>query len=1130
MRVSQESLESPPAGTTRQTSALAQRELTAQAVVRHPCVLSAELRGLRRGAPAEQPVQTEQLVALGLSSELIGEVAIPERGDAQCDGNHGFPARGAASLALLAEGVEQDGSGVPGESFELEAEPLTAELELGQRKKRPGHLLGFHDHTRVPPWADESPGPALRFNEVEIAQRFGAHLPPRSGRRYAGPVDSPVLHQLARTWRQRMAGRVGSTTLVVLLAAWVVAAHLGRVGTTTARLAAAALVGVTALAWATRSILEYRGWRDAAGIVRRTLLRTDRALGQRTLRAVRLAERAQQDPAVGSARLAREHLDRLLTQASAKALEAQATRIARRWRVGGWIVFGAVLIASSLAPERVLEGLDVLVAHKHRAPVALVWLDDTEAVVHPPAYLRMEDEAVTLGSSVEVPSGSTLVFRGFPRRRTQPLVLSNGRHEVAFDDDGAGRLTAVWPATTNARLRVAARFGDVLIEEPAALDIRVIEDAVPTVVLHGVPRTVRFGERSRQEVRYVAEDDHGLTQVDLVLRSGGREERRLLAQLEGTSRWHGGATALTMEDSFLKLAFLPVLVTVEARDNDDSKGARWGKSESVVVAMPAVGTAEAQRFDALSRALTPLVRLLADRLAPIDAMGSPSRSPAAGTTSQVHDELDAALAKSYLGVGVSRGLAAFIQGQIRRLERAGGARNVRLRTLRRVVLSLDASLQALARRDAVSVSRKLAEVAEEAASGADQARSTEREEFGIARSRAAARALDEGARQLSHLGELGADLGAVCLADVARLSRAVEERNMLHAELIARHIAARLNRADASFSGGGSGAVESGPGGAAEAHGRASDTDAKFDQRVLELEQLIEEHRGNLDTVEHTVQEARSAVDELGWQAEAGRLAGNLRDRAASLPRVAGEPDSEEDDAAFAREHAEAMADSLDELELEDAMASGRDARNSLEAASRKAAGVADPSPEDTRAIQGTMDAVKEALRWATARSQEAARIATERSRGTLRDAARKEKDLAGRARRLTESGTRDQAMLPESSIRALQRAQGLMDQAGAALDQGGARQALGLLRQAQESLEQAMTGRTSDTADPGRTVSAKRHGIGGRSMRTRGSVGSPASLDEAARFRERVLRGLGRPGSGELAPAVRRYAEELLK
>ena len=144
MRISQEPLESAATGATRQASALAERELTALSIVGHPHIISAELRGLGRRPPAEQPVQTEQRVTLGLNSELIGEFTVPKRHDTQRNGNHGFPARGAATLALLAQGVEQHGRNVSGQSFEFEAEPLTAKLELGQRQKRPNHVLGSH--------------------------------------------------------------------------------------------------------------------------------------------------------------------------------------------------------------------------------------------------------------------------------------------------------------------------------------------------------------------------------------------------------------------------------------------------------------------------------------------------------------------------------------------------------------------------------------------------------------------------------------------------------------------------------------------------------------------------------------------------------------------------------------------------------------------------------------------------------------------------------------------------------------------------------------------------------------------------------------------------------------------------
>jgi len=44
------------------------------------------------------------------------------------------------------------------------------------------------------------------------------------------------------------------------------------------------------------------------------------------------------------------------------------------------------------------------------------------------------------------------------------------------------------------------------------------------------------------------------------------------------------------------------------------------------------------------------------------------------------------------------------------------------------------------------------------------------------------------------------------------------------------------------------------------------------------------------------------------------------------------------------------------------------------------------------------------------------------------------------------------------------------------------------------------------------------------------GEVPDPDAENKAADFRDRVLRGLGREREGRLAPAVKRYAEELLR
>jgi hypothetical protein len=71
-------------------------------------------------------------------------------------------------------------------------------------------------------------------------------------------------------------------------------------------------------------------------------------------------------------------------------------------------------------------------------------------------------------------------------------------------------------------------------------------------------------------------------------------------------------------------------------------------------------------------------------------------------------------------------------------------------------------------------------------------------------------ALADGAGKLIVLGPLGRDLGSVAQADIGRIRRARAADDMLHTELAARHLAARLRRPNPSFGGAGRGGVESG--------------------------------------------------------------------------------------------------------------------------------------------------------------------------------------------------------------------------------------------------------------------------------------------------------------------------------
>src|SRR5262249_49937027 len=256
----------------------------------------------------------------------------------------------------------------------------------------------------------------------------------------------------------------------------------------------------------------------------------------------------------------------------------------------------------------------VLVARRGIAPVAFEWVDDPMVLAHPPDYLRQQDSTVDDPTNLELPYGSLLTIRGTPLHTGRRLVLVDGTNEVPFVDDAAGRDVARWPLAGDAKLRVAARFGSVLIASLFAIDVKSIADEAPVVTLEGAPKTVRLVETPEIEVRYEATDDHGLREVHLVLRSAGREERRILARLDGETRHDRGGHRLLPTDRFFKRAFAPVEVTVEARDNDPLLGPKWGKSPAITVIPPVAGEPEAMRYEALARARDAFVDLAAFRI------------------------------------------------------------------------------------------------------------------------------------------------------------------------------------------------------------------------------------------------------------------------------------------------------------------------------------------------------------------------------------------------------------------------------------------------------------------------------------------------------------------------------------
>ncbi len=944
-----------------------------------------------------------------------------------------------------------------------------------------------------------------------------------------------ALEKLAEVWRERVGGASRRALLLLLLAVLLGGAHLARLGTLWTRGGVVVLLGVAIMLLVARWLRERRDWSDIRRTVRRVLMPTDRSLAKRMLRAVSLVERTSIDPSAGSADLARLHYERLLSRAPLAAVEKSAERRALRWRWAGLGLLGAAIVSVALGPFQVIEGLDVLLAHGGRAPLALPWLDYVRVTSRPPGYLRSNSRLLFPELAVEEPQGSVLTVRGVPLRRGRHLVLTDGRHEVRFSDDGSGGVVARWKLDRSVKLHVAARFGDVLVLEPQSLDISATPDEPPVVKVAGAPKTLKLAELKRLAIRYTASDDHGLRQIDLVLSAGDREDRRVLGRFDGDSTFESGGYALTPRDPFLRRMFLPVIVTVQARDNDPLHGPKWGKSAPITLLPPAVGEPEAARYAALRAARSSIVDLLAwqldvpDKLTPAERVkrAGEERKRAKRAADKMRDAVDA----NYGGLTVFSGLRSFLLGQMRVLVRPRRSGEQLTRRTEDVLLAVDVALRSVAARDAAAVSKRLGDVAEEAAGGARQALDTEKRDQGVSRLDAAIVALGSGSRQLLTLGPLGQDIGSVALGDLGRIERARKRDDMRHAELAAQHLAERLRRPTPSFSTAGRGGVESGAGGQRSLSGKPSEADDRFNQLENELQQLAQEHAGSIDSVQQSLSDAEHSVDMESLRKQAEEHAEAIRRAVQDLPLPGAEPGSARAAAALGREQADAMAQSLERLSLEDAVKSGRDAVAALDDAQSKAKQGQLPSDWVGGNLAQSEKQLKEQLAWAEKQLAKLKRQAAAKAKSRLDSAGSKENNFARRAGNLAGRGKNGETAFPQNAIDSLQRAESIMREAARELSQGNGDKGLSLQREAQRLLERASSGRTTDPEDKSpKQDQSQSKGVEGRGLRTGGEVPPEGKAEQAEDFRRRVLEGLGKDKGGRLSPAVRRYAEGLLR
>ncbi|HMA93964.1 MAG TPA: hypothetical protein VKP30_14835 [Polyangiaceae bacterium] len=938
--------------------------------------------------------------------------------------------------------------------------------------------------------------------------------------------QAPSLPEIAASWYGPLRPAARRASYTALLLATVGTLLLAREGTAGSRWFALLALTTVSLLVAGMLFWQRRRRRQLSNSAVFAVRHVDRELSDQLHRAIELAHVARERTPAVSLELAELHLQRVCARVPVTSIMERAQRRAARLSKPAMVLSMIALGGAFAARTTLFEGLNVLLARHGQAPFAMRLLEVDPVTVLPPSYLQQASELVEFGASVAVRRGSLIVVRGTPYRAESRLVLTDGRLEIPFVSDGQGGVMARYRLEDSVRLVVGARFGNVLVKQRDALHLGSVPDPPPTIELEGAPKHVSWADVQEVELRYRALDDHGLRQIDLVLRASGREERRTLLRMDGSAKSQSGAHVILPSDPFVTNAYGSVQVSIAARDDNPHDRGGWSQSAPYTLDRASVGSLEANR----RKTYLGLRRELVNWLARLQSKSSDPAELAAAKAQTLarFREIESALENDSTTMRVMR---TFLRAQRDKLARVSNDL-VRLPSMvEEVTLAVDVAIEAVGQRDAEHVARLLADVATEIELAAKSGALAEQRSAADQRILAARAILASGAAELRSLGALGADLGEIAFAGEGRIGRAHDAHDFDNVRRAASFLAERLRRPVPSFQGGGGGGVESGRSVAKQGKPRASEADTHLERVIAELRQLARDHAAELSSVERTVAETDTTAGDAELLPEAKRRAALLRQLVERLPSVGAEPGTLKASLALAKEFVVSSAESLEQLRLSSAYdALGKADGTLAESETLSARPELGISEYSSSALQTLRTRVAEHYAWLKSILQRAQAGASAKLSVPLKSAARRERDIAERAQSLGQRESKPDAVLPDEIRSELQRAARLMNQAADALDAGEGRVGIDRQRQAQELLERSQPEPNSGPQDAGSgEPSPRQAGTADRDSRG-GSVVPTSDAENRERFRRRVQEGLSREVTPEYSKAVRRYAEGLLK
>lgn len=413
---------------------------------------------------------------------------------------------------------------------------------------------------------------------------------------------------------------------------------------------------------------------ELSGPRRALLLAThDPRLAQRVRSAAELAESPNGSP---------ELLTEMLTSISAELAMLPLARLVPRPRfwgrmllgsLAGWAV-GAFLL---LQREDVGSGLYAM-THPLIDPAQRdakgLWISHVHARVSQPAQQGGMAFELLDPEQIEVPEGSVIELWVESRVLPERVLLKLGDRSLPFlaPQEKSARLT--FTAETGGALRLLARVDDVWVEDATPRVLLVEQDQPPTVTLEAPLADVNAAADEPVPFVFRAEDDHGLSGLELVLELGpGRQRRvRLTGMPEGGAQREYEGNTDVVPAAYGVRTGQTMAVWIEARDRDAFGGPNVGRSPVRTITVGETHEGRGIPVELLERARDSAIDTLADRLeSPLPSQKSEAEERAGKLAKHTRSFVRTltALAKSYEGAQAEGPTTLSLRDMLRRISR-----------------------------------------------------------------------------------------------------------------------------------------------------------------------------------------------------------------------------------------------------------------------------------------------------------------------------------------------------------------------------------------------------------------------------------------------------------------------------